>query len=281
MIDLDKRKGLVCALKHDMLFPSFLASYHQHLSELHKSIFQIHIDTNICSNYNRTTVYKTVCIQVQIFLKALCTTVPSEYTFQTSNQSFRRGNPMILSHMEIEHIALAVTQDFTKYISHDSSETKRRIPRAIPIDQFAHDYLGLNIGFARLSPDESVCGLTCYADTEDTFEENGVVRTLPISQNQILLDVSFQMPGRKKELHGKRRFTLAHECAHQLLFQMESDDVKQRHRGKYSPRTAYSLRALKTREDWNEWQANALGAAILMPQMEIELAMQLFPAKKF
>lgn len=188
---------------------------------------------------------------------------------------------MILSHTELEHIALAVTQDFAKYISNDSFETKRRIPRATPIDQFARDYLGLNVGFARLSPDESVCGLTCYADTEYTFEENGVVQTLPIRQNQVLLDTSFQVPGRKKQLHQKRRFTLAHECAHQLLFQMESDDVKQRHRGKYSPRTAYSLRALKTREDWNEWQANALGAAILMPQVEIELAMQLFPAKKF
>ena len=37
-------------------------------------------------------------------------------------------------------------------------------------------------------------------------------------------------------------------------------------------RQAYSLRELKTREDWNEWQANVLGAAILMPQREIDLA---------
>ena len=63
---------------------------------------------------------------------------------------------MILSHTELEHIALAVTQDFAKYISNDSFETKRRIPRATPIDQFSRDYLGLNVGFARLSPDESV-----------------------------------------------------------------------------------------------------------------------------
>lgn len=187
---------------------------------------------------------------------------------------------MILSHTQIENMALAVTHDFAKYMYHDPPERKRRMPRAIPIERFAHEYLGLDISFAHLSPDESICGLTCYADTEYTFEENGVVRTLLLHQNQILLDSSFRMPGRVKLLHGKYRFTLAHECAHQLLFQMESDDVKQRQRGKYSPRKAYSLRALKTREDWNEWQANALGAAILMPQMEIELAMKLFPAKK-
>ena len=33
---------------------------------------------------------------------------------------------------------------------------------------------------------------------------------------------------------------------------------------------------MKSREDWNEWQANVLGAAILMPYHEIDLAMQTF-----
>lgn len=32
-------------------------------------------------------------------------------------------------------------------------------------------------------------------------------------------------------------------------------------------------RVLRTQEDWNEWQANALGAAILMPQSEVDRAM--------
>ncbi len=34
---------------------------------------------------------------------------------------------------------------------------------------------------------------------------------------------------------------------------------------------------MKTREDWNEWQANVLGAAILMPQKEIDLAVGTLP----
>ena len=53
---------------------------------------------------------------------------------------------------------------------------------------------------------------------------------------------------------------------------METDKIQEACRRKYSARTAYSLRELKTREDWNEWQANVLGAAILMPQREIDLA---------
>ena len=44
----------------------------------------------------------------------------------------------------------------------------------------------------------------------------------------------------------------------------------------YAASTVYSLRDLKTREDWNEWQANVVGAAILMPQKQIDLAMWYF-----
>ena len=61
---------------------------------------------------------------------------------------------------------------------------------------------------------------------------------------------------------------------------MESDTVKLNCRKMYAARTAYSLRELKTHEDWNEWQANVLGAAILMPQKEIDLAMWYFAAGK-
>ena len=79
-----------------------------------------------------------------------------------------------------------------------------------------------------------------------------------------------------QRLCAKRRFTLAHECAHQILFQLESEEVKASCEMKYSARTAYTPRELKTREDWNEWQANVLGAAILLPQKEVDLAMRRF-----
>ena len=96
--------------------------------------------------------------------------------------------------------------------------------------------------------------------------------SFPLHRNQVLMDASFIQPFQIRKLCGKRRFTLAHECAHQILFQMETDKIREACRRKYSARAAYSLRELKTREDWNEWQANVLGAAILMPQREIDLA---------
>ena len=187
---------------------------------------------------------------------------------------------MILSQKNIEEIAAAVTKDFNEFYFGCSSEDTRRMARGTPIDQFAKEYLGMIVSFARLSSDGSICGLTAYADTEYITEEMGVKRVIPLRKNQILMDASFIQPGQVYKLCGKRRFTLAHECAHQILFQMESETVRSSCTQKYSARTAYSLRDLNTREDWNEWQANVLGAAILMPQKEIDLAMWYFAGGK-
>jgi hypothetical protein len=187
---------------------------------------------------------------------------------------------MILSQRQIEEIAAAVTKDFNEFFFGGDSEDTRRMARGTPIDQFAKEYLGMSVSFARLSFDGSICGLTAYADTEYITDDGGIKRTIPLRKNQILLDVSFIQPGQVQKLCGKRRFTLAHECAHQILFQMEGDAVRSACVKKYSARSAYSLRDLKTREDWNEWQANVLGAAILMPQKEIDLAMWYFAGGK-
>ena len=101
-------------------------------------------------------------------------------------------------------------------------------------------------------------------------------RTLALKRNQVILDESFIRSGNVQRLCAKRRFTLAHECAHQILFQLESEEVRAACEMKYSARTAYTPREMKTREDWNEWQANVLGAAILLPQKEVDLAMRRF-----
>ena len=178
---------------------------------------------------------------------------------------------MILSHKEIEEIAVAVTKDFNEFFFGPDTDGAR-LPRGTPIDQFASEYLGLNVSFADLSADGSICGLTAYADTEYIIEKDGMQYSIPLRRNQVLMDASLIQPFQIRKLCGKRRFTLAHECAHQILFQMETEEVRKVCQRKYSARTAYSLRELKTHEDWNEWQANVLGAAILMPQREIDLA---------
>ena len=92
---------------------------------------------------------------------------------------------MILSQKKIEEIAVAVTKDFNEFFFGSETKDIRRMARGTPIDQFAKEYLGLEVSFAHLSPDGSICGLTAYADTEYITEEMGVKRTIPLRKNQI------------------------------------------------------------------------------------------------
>ena len=124
---------------------------------------------------------------------------------------------MVLSRAQLEEIAAAVTEDFNRFFFGISLEEEREDPLPTPIDQLAKDYLGLEVVFAPLSADGSVCGLTAYTDTCFTVEIEGIVRKYPLRENQIALDKSFIQPDQVKKLCGKRRFTLAHECAHQIL----------------------------------------------------------------
>ena len=86
---------------------------------------------------------------------------------------------MILSHKEIEEIAVAVTKDFNEFFFGPDTDGAR-LPRGTPIDQFAREYLGLNVSFADLSADGSICGLTAYADTEYIVETDGIQVQNPV-----------------------------------------------------------------------------------------------------
>ncbi len=174
---------------------------------------------------------------------------------------------MYLSKFQIEEMGAAVLQDFRNTTGIYTPFT--------PIDQLASEYLGLHVKFAKLSDDGEICGLTAYADTNYSVVVDGHEYIYPIHANDILMDTSFiDTPEHVHELCGKRRFTLAHECAHQILFGMEPEETRTFHKKKYSERRSYSCRDLKCREDWNEWQANALGAALLMPADSIHELMQ-------
>jgi hypothetical protein len=133
---------------------------------------------------------------------------------------------MILSYAQLENIAAATTKDFNNFFFGTNENVQNVMPSATPIDQFASQYLNLKVSFTRLSSDGSLCGLTAYEDTEYICDFCGITRTIPIKRNQILLDSSFIEPANIRKLCGKRRFTLAHECAHQILYQLESDEGK-------------------------------------------------------
>ncbi len=169
---------------------------------------------------------------------------------------------MILTKKEIENIAEETLKNFSEVTGFYESYTA--------IDQLARDYLHLEVKFAKLSDNTTLYGLTAYEDTKMTVFVDNTEQIIEIKQNQIVLDSRFIEAGKVGERCAKRRFTLAHEIAHQLLYALESNEMKKQFKNAYSKRVAHTFRELKTFEDWNEWQANYLGAALLMPKSTIE-----------
>lgn len=129
---------------------------------------------------------------------------------------------MILSQKNIEEIAVAVIKDFQKSFFGSEADDPARFALPTPIDQFASDYLNLKVSFQKLSSDGSIYGLTAYVDTEYQIEVDGSQRSIFLKTNDVVLDKSFIEPANIRKLCGKRRFTLAHECAHQILFQLDA-----------------------------------------------------------
>lgn len=131
--------------------------------------------------------------------------------------------------------------------------------------------LGLTVDFQSLSPDGSILGLTAPEEACITiFDDDGKEMMYCLDGSTILLE--------KKLLHpktiGRMHFTLAHEMAHQVLYRRYPDS--------YGPQQRiicdYRRSGKQKRQvnDWFEWQADALAAAILLPKDSIQETMLLF-----
>ena len=109
---------------------------------------------------------------------------------------------MILSQRQLEEIAASTTKDFNRFFFGDEADKPDRSALPTPIDQFAKNYLGLRVSFARLSPDGSICGVTAYADTEYKITELGITRTLALKRIGRLATHLF----RSRQLHSPAVF---------------------------------------------------------------------------
>ncbi len=156
-----------------------------------------------------------------------------------------------LSRKQIETIGCSVWHDYRYSINW---------PLCEPIDmlQFAFKHLGLRHCYVRLSKSGGLLGLTTYQDTEIELWNEDKPTILFVPKNIMLLE-----EGMKRDKNpGRLCFTVAHECAHQILSRM---DDKTDITDLVQARRAYSCRNLDIVQDWEEWQANALAAVLLMP----------------
>lgn len=143
--------------------------------------------------------------------------------------------------------------------------------QAAPLDVygFTENFLQLQVDFLNISKDKSILGLTSF--NNGTFmawdEEREESHPVSIKKGTVVIDnsiVSEQYPGRE-------RFTVAHECSHQILHQYRYKD-KNNAVLVCSQRSIEKLSSRKVRDTawWLEWEANRLAAELLMPGMVVK-----------
>ena len=167
---------------------------------------------------------------------------------------------MKLSYTDIERKAV---NELTRFMGGLTS--RKEWVKPVNIELFAQHQLGLKLDYTRLSDDGQILGITTYVDTDIKLRQYFRDTVIRVPANTVLVDERLKKPIRPPDIEqGRRRFTIAHECAHQLLHRMEPDERRKEMDARYC-NGEYSLRELKTKDDWREWQANALAPAMLMP----------------
>ena len=153
-----------------------------------------------------------------------------------------------LSRFDIEAIAAKYVKAYMELPDVRNTKIYRIDPELL-----LEKVLGLTVEYQHLSYDGSILGMT-------SFTELGV---------QVLEDDD-------NKLRGRKNFTLMHEGSHQIFKTLFPNDygVTQKSSGVHYYK-ANSERN-KPISDWEEWQANTLGAAILLPETLIKQGMFLF-----
>ncbi len=152
-------------------------------------------------------------------------------------------------------------------------------PKATDIEYLAEECLYLDIKHDYIVPNGKVLGMIAFSDTQfKTYDFEAEEKVIEMQEGTMLIDMSLI----GTENRARKRFTEAHEASHWIC-----------HRSYHSPsnrqydfrinnyvacRTenieAYGVKnkIVKSDNDWEEWQADSLAAALLMPKDTFILA---------
>lgn len=143
-----------------------------------------------------------------------------------------------------------------------------RLPEPVDPADCARSVMGIDVRYCTLSRDGSILGIACFGDMElEAYGRCGAY-AVRLSGRSIVIDSSLEGPGQA----GRRNFTAAHELAHHVLARLYPEDYGEL----LGCRRHVLRRGAGGPLDWGEWQADVLGAAILMPEGTVLDCMQLF-----
>ena len=132
--------------------------------------------------------------------------------------------------------------------------------QCIDIEHFITAFLSLQIEYA------------AFAETPLLVYLAGEITPYVYPKDTIVLD-KFLLAEKEQ---GRRRFTMAHEAAHHILSKMYAMSSEGRFHTEYDSERVYSKEELVQMFASVEWQADAMGASLLMPRYLVENALAKF-----
>lgn len=151
---------------------------------------------------------------------------------------------------------------------------RKDAPEPIDPERLASAVLGLNVKMLPLCSDGSILGLTVFQKCSFTVIFGDGTKLVDVFMSR---DIVIDSALAADSCTGCRNFTIAHEAAHHILFDLFPNDY-----GKaVKCRGHIAYRERNGQPSWEEWQANTLAAELLMPTFlvnaEIERAALCLP----
>jgi Zn-dependent peptidase ImmA (M78 family) len=146
----------------------------------------------------------------------------------------------------------------------------------VNIDLFVTDYLKLPLVYESFAEDETDrLGFTSNGKRKLRVMREGRQVELVFPTHTIVVDAYLK----RRNEDGKRRFTIAHEAAHNIFDRDNGGRCEAHFYCGFDSEKEYSVEALRERMNMCEWQANAMAAAILMPRFLVEQALQKYAGR--
>ena len=170
-----------------------------------------------------------------------------------------------LSRNDLEKIATRVFNDYKHLPRFIGQQVDRVDPEIL-----ACGLCGLHIDHFHLSKDRSILGMTTFQEIGvEVYDDSGQPCLYYLDGKTLLIETDLKDD---PALYGRYHFTMAHETAHQILADLYPTNRVIQNRIIY-------YQGLSTRYpicDWDEWQADNLASALLLPLEIVHGALRRF-----
>ncbi len=168
-----------------------------------------------------------------------------------------------MSRAELEEISEGLITAYANKFSN-------RVIQSIDIEHFITEFLMLRIEYAFFAEDDAGrIGFLADGATPLLIHQDGKIIPFVFPKDTIVLD-KFLLAEKEQ---GRRRFTMAHEASHHILSKMYAMPSEGRFHAEYDSERSYSKEELAQMFASVEWQADTMGASLLMPRRIIENAL--------